>query len=174
MTINPETLNLSKLPWLPLEEKLSFPSSPSIYFCIDSENVIQYIGRSINLKKRWSKHHKFEDLNQTGNIRVLYLLVDDKSLLTEIENALISYFNPPLNFIRHNADKIVLRGVCRRRKKLGLTQRQIAETVGVTVQTVSNWETGTYQPKLTIEQTEKLCDVLQTDIKGLRMMFEAV
>jgi DNA-binding XRE family transcriptional regulator len=59
-----------------------------------------------------------------------------------------------------------------KRKSLGLTQRQIAETIGVTVQTVSNWETGTYQPKLTIEQTEKLCDVLQTDIKGLRIMFE--
>jgi DNA-binding XRE family transcriptional regulator len=59
-----------------------------------------------------------------------------------------------------------------KRKSLGLTQRQIAETVGVTVQTVSNWETGTYQPKLTIEQTEKLCAVLQTDIKGLRIMFE--
>ena len=61
-----------------------------------------------------------------------------------------------------------------KRKELNLTQRQVAETVGVTVQTVSNWETGTYQPKLTIEQTDKLCDVLKTDIKGLKAMFETV
>ena len=61
-----------------------------------------------------------------------------------------------------------------RRKELGLTQRKIAETIGVTVQTVSNWETGAYQPKLTLEQIEKLCNILQTDIKGLRIMFETM
>lgn len=59
-----------------------------------------------------------------------------------------------------------------RRKQLNLTQRQIAEAIGVTVQTVSNWETGTYQPKLTIDQTEKLCNVLKTDIHGLKEIFE--
>ena len=61
-----------------------------------------------------------------------------------------------------------------KRKELNLTQKQIADIVGVTVQTVSNWETGTYKPKLTVEQADKLCDVLETDIKGLRAMFEAV
>ncbi|VEP16173.1 Putative transcriptional regulator (fragment) [Hyella patelloides LEGE 07179] len=39
----------------------------------------------------------------------------------------------------------------KRRKELGLTQRQIAEAVGVTVQTISNWETGLYNPKLTLD-----------------------
>ncbi len=57
------------------------------------------------------------------------------------------------------------------RKKLGLTQRQIAEAIGVTVQTVSNWETGLYQPKLTVPQTVKLCEVLKIDIKGLEELF---
>lgn len=59
-----------------------------------------------------------------------------------------------------------------KRKELGLTQRQIAESIGVTVQTISNWETGLYQPKLTIPQTARLCEVLQTDIKGLEKVFE--
>ena len=58
------------------------------------------------------------------------------------------------------------------RKKLNLTQRDIAETIGVTVQTISNWETGLYKPKLTIEQTQKLCRVMDTDIYGLKKMFE--
>ena len=57
-------------------------------------------------------------------------------------------------------------------KKLNLTQRDIAETIGVTVQTISNWETGLYKPKLTIEQTQKLCRVMDTDIYGLKKMFE--
>ena len=58
------------------------------------------------------------------------------------------------------------------RKELNLTQRHIAESIGVTVQTISNWETGLYKPKLTIEQTQKLCSVMNTDINGLKRMFE--
>ncbi len=58
-----------------------------------------------------------------------------------------------------------------RRKELGLTQRQIAEAVGVTVQTVSNWETGLYNPKLTLEQVDKLCQVLKADVKELKEIF---
>lgn len=59
-----------------------------------------------------------------------------------------------------------------RRKELGLTQKQVAEAIGVTVQTVSNWETGLYQPKLTLKQTAKLAEVLKTGIQGLANMFE--
>ena len=59
-----------------------------------------------------------------------------------------------------------------RRKELGLTQRQIAETIGVTVQTVSNWETGLYQPKLTLKQTLRLSQILKTDLEKLADMFE--
>ena len=58
------------------------------------------------------------------------------------------------------------------RKKLKLTQRQIAETIGVTVQTVSNWETGISKPKLTVIQTEQLCKILNTDITGLKKLLE--
>jgi len=59
----------------------------------------------------------------------------------------------------------------KRRKELGLTQRQVAETIGVTVQTVSNWETGINLPKLTIPQVVKLCEVLNTDIYELKKIF---
>lgn len=59
-----------------------------------------------------------------------------------------------------------------RRKELGLTQRQIAEAIGVTVQTVSNWETGLYQPKLTLKQTAKLSEILKLEVKELALLFE--
>ena len=61
-----------------------------------------------------------------------------------------------------------------RRKKLGLTQRDVALAVGVTVQTISNWETGLYQPKLTLPQTLKLSQVLQTDLSELVQMFDTL
>ena len=45
-----------------------------------------------------------------------------------------------------------------RRKNIGLTQRQIAYKVYVTVTTVSRWETGTSQPDW--QSFVLLCDIL--------------
>jgi len=53
------------------------------------------------------------------------------------------------------------------RTRLGLTQRQVAQAVGVTDQTISNWETGTYKPRLTPEQTLALCQALQCSLEEL-------
>ncbi|MDJ0579065.1 GIY-YIG nuclease family protein [Crocosphaera sp.] len=95
--INPKELDLSKLPWLPLDAKSAFPRQPAIYFAIDSNDVIQYIGRSINPKQRWSGHHKYDELQEIGKIKVSYLFVEDSKLLPDVEKALIKWFCPPLN-----------------------------------------------------------------------------
>jgi DNA-binding XRE family transcriptional regulator len=56
----------------------------------------------------------------------------------------------------------------RRREELGLTQRDVAVAVDVSVQTVSNWETGRYkEAKLTLPQVKALCRVLQWSIEEL-------
>lgn len=57
--------------------------------------------------------------------------------------------------------------ILRLRTRLGLTQRQVADAVGVTVQTISNWETGESKPRLSPEQTLALCEVLQCSLKEL-------
>lgn len=95
--INPQELDPSTLPWLPLEDKSAFPRQPAIYFAIDSLGAIQYIGRSIDPKQRWSGHHRYDQLKAIGNIRVAFFCVDTPELLPQIEEALISWFNPPLN-----------------------------------------------------------------------------
>ena len=53
------------------------------------------------------------------------------------------------------------------RKRLKLTQRQLAEAVGVTDQTISNWEKEVYTPTLTPSQTLALCKVLQCSLEEL-------
>jgi len=53
------------------------------------------------------------------------------------------------------------------RKRLGLTQKQVADAVGVTDQTVSNWEAGRFEPRLTIGQTQALCRILQCPLEEL-------
>jgi DNA-binding XRE family transcriptional regulator len=49
----------------------------------------------------------------------------------------------------------------RRREELGLTQRDIGLALGKTDQTISNWETGIYEPKMTPREFKKLCELLQ-------------
>ena len=100
MRINSSELDLKSLPWLPLEEKTAFPSKPAIYFAIDSLSNIQYIGRSNNVRTRWGKHHKYEQLSLIGGVKIAYLFVDLPELLPEIEQALIVHFDPPLNTIK--------------------------------------------------------------------------
>jgi len=53
------------------------------------------------------------------------------------------------------------------RKSRDLTQKQIADALGVTVQTVSNWEVGRAEPKLTIRQFKTLLKVLQVTVDEL-------
>jgi DNA-binding XRE family transcriptional regulator len=59
------------------------------------------------------------------------------------------------------------RELMRLRKRLGLTQKQVADAVGVTDQSVSNWEAGRFEPRLTISQTQALCRVLQCSLDEL-------
>lgn len=97
--INPSSIDLKSLPWLPLTEKAAFPKQAAIYFAIDSQGCVQYIGRSVNVRARWGNHHKFNQLDAIGNVKIAYLFVDLPELLPQIETALIEYFQPPLNII---------------------------------------------------------------------------
>jgi len=84
------------LPFVPLPDHRLLPEHPSIYFAIDAAGVVQYIGQSINLRQRWSQHHRFNQLKVLGGIRIAYLSCD-VDLLWQIEEALIAYFQPVLN-----------------------------------------------------------------------------
>jgi len=53
------------------------------------------------------------------------------------------------------------------RKSRNLTQKQVADFVCVTDQTVSNWETGRSEPRLTPKQTLSLCRILQCSLEEL-------
>jgi DNA-binding XRE family transcriptional regulator len=54
-----------------------------------------------------------------------------------------------------------------RRQSLCLTQQQVAAQLGVTVTTVKNSEAGRYIPKLYLEQTKALCDLLKLSLDDL-------
>ena len=54
-----------------------------------------------------------------------------------------------------------------RREMLNVTQRQVANELGVTVTTVQNWEAGRHIPKLYPAQMKALCDLLKITLDEL-------
>ena len=94
--ISPEAIDLNSLPSVELESKSELPEQSAIYFAIDSQGAIQYIGRSSNLKNRWINHHRFNQLKSLGGVRIAYLFLD-LDLLPSVEKALIEWFKPALN-----------------------------------------------------------------------------
>ena len=58
------------------------------------------------------------------------------------------------------------------REKRNFSQRQIANKLNITGQTVSNWETGTTHPRLTPKQTLELCHILQISLERLVEVLE--
>lgn len=53
------------------------------------------------------------------------------------------------------------------REDVGLTQRQLAQALSVTVTTVSSWENGRHEPRLTFAQTKLLTEVLRCSLDDL-------
>ena len=59
------------------------------------------------------------------------------------------------------------------RIEAGLTQRAIAEALGVTEQAVRNWERGKNEPRLTIKQTKLLCKMLNLTLDEMPDSFSS-
>lgn len=60
------------------------------------------------------------------------------------------------------------------RRQLGLSQKQVAEALEVSEQTVRNWENGRTVPQLTIPQMKRLCRLLRRSIEEVPDYFGPV
>jgi transcriptional regulator with XRE-family HTH domain len=54
-----------------------------------------------------------------------------------------------------------------RRQAVGLTQKQVADALGLTVPTIQSWERGTHTPRLFPNQMQILCETLQVSLEEL-------
>jgi hypothetical protein len=95
--IDPKLINLSALPSVSLGNRKHLPQTAGIYLAIDAAETVQYIGRSVNLRQRWSSHHQSSALDIITGVRIAWFEISESSLLPQIEQALIEYFNPPFN-----------------------------------------------------------------------------
>ncbi|HEY9748539.1 MAG TPA: helix-turn-helix domain-containing protein, partial [Allocoleopsis sp.] len=125
---------------------------------------ILYIGRSQNMRHRWISHHRHSQVAEFDGAKIAWIEISDCSLLPEIEFALIEYFRPPLNRSPGLAPlpESDTSGyqVAALRKRRNLTQRQVAEVLGVTDQAISNWERGRVDFRMTATQWVKLLQLL--------------
>ena len=53
------------------------------------------------------------------------------------------------------------------RERAGLTQRQLADALGVTVTTVSSWERGVKKPSLSFAQVQNVIETLNCTLEEL-------
>ncbi len=70
--ISPESIDLSVLPSLAITDRKQFPAIPCVYFAIDSQGVVQYIGQTSCLSSRWANHHRFDQLESLGDVCIAY------------------------------------------------------------------------------------------------------
>lgn len=173
--ITPKSLNLSTLPSLPLAERRHLPASPGIYFAIDSLGVVQYIGRSVNICQRWQNHHRCSVLDAIGNVNIAWIEVSKPSLLDEIEQALIEYFNPPLNGLRKEGIQSGGKTICKLKQlmeKRGMNQLQLSEATGLSPTTVGNLYRNRFS-RIDVATLETLCKHFGVGIEGLfEVIFE--
>ena len=95
------TIDFNNLPLLPLSQKSNLPRCPAIYFILNQQQEVLYIGRSINLLYRWRDHHRFLQLREINKIQPVFIYwwecQPKKHNLISAENYYINLFKPLLN-----------------------------------------------------------------------------
>lgn len=85
------------LPSVPLEQKLLLPHAPGVYFVLDAEKNVLYIGRTKSLCIRWLNHHRLQQFEKLMSLSIAWLLLTSLDELSEVEACCIDYFQPPYN-----------------------------------------------------------------------------
>ena len=106
-------LDFASLPFVPLTQRDHLSGCAAIYFALDSDDRVLYIGKAANLQSRWQgqDHHRLDQLLRIHKhipVRLLWLDCNDRaSQLNAIEVFYIRHYHPLLNRTQVPAKKIV-------------------------------------------------------------------
>lgn len=95
-TFDPRTLKIARLPSVLLASKKQLPTFPGVYFAVAKNSDVLYIGKAQNLRHRWVRHHRFDELVEAGCCSIAFMgcpLI----YLSKVEAVLIYWFRPKLN-----------------------------------------------------------------------------
>lgn len=96
--MEPDKIKPIELPSMPMADYKEFPKIQAVYF-VHFDKELVYIGKSINLRRRWSAHDLRYSAEHTGEIRVSWLDCTgfQPRELSDFEASCITYFKPLLN-----------------------------------------------------------------------------
>ena len=95
--LEPQSIPLLALPFVPFNERKRLPRLTAIYFVLNADGTVLYVGQSINLALRWAAHHRTDKLINHQATRIAWLVMEDPAMLNVVESACIAYFEPLCN-----------------------------------------------------------------------------
>ncbi|MFP4298845.1 MAG: GIY-YIG nuclease family protein [Spirulinaceae cyanobacterium] len=104
-----QPINPFDLPSVKLSELNQLPKNTAIYFAIDAQNRILYIGQASNLAARWKNHHRtfqLQEIDKDSAVRIAWQTWNQEGL-DEAEKYFIQTFHPSLNGSEVKAPKII-------------------------------------------------------------------
>ncbi len=101
-------IEIDGLPFVLLSELRRLPEYPCVYFVLDSNGTVLYIGQSENPKQRWVNHHKIDKISDNGGEKICWVAVKNKAKLLPLEKRLIEQFRPTLNWKKSETPKITV------------------------------------------------------------------
>lgn len=90
------TLQIAQLPSLAFEHRRDLPPIPALYFALDAQVSILYIGQTGNLRDRWKAHHRAPQMME-GGFRIHWREIADEEARLSAERQSIAFFRPPWN-----------------------------------------------------------------------------
>ncbi len=75
--IDPEDIKPYTLPYQFLSRRQNLPEVSAIYFVISGQDVIHYIGQTVNLRVRWQKHHRLRQCEKYPDCKIVWFEVSD-------------------------------------------------------------------------------------------------
>ena len=110
MTLEVLNFELNQLPHVEFSKKDRLPETAGIYFVVDKNQKIWYIGQAQNLRSRWVGHHRtnqIKKINAKSEVKLFwYCCEKDEDTLTQLENYFINKYYPILNQTKVEAKEI--------------------------------------------------------------------
>jgi len=90
---------LLALPTQPVTSWKSFPAVPCVYWIVDSQFYVLYVGDTVNLRLRWKKHRSSKPILEKPDTgcQICWFLAEDSKVRNNLETASIHFFCPPWN-----------------------------------------------------------------------------
>ena len=88
---------ITELPHIAYINKQELPKVKAIYFILDSESTLVYIGQTKNLRDRFNLHHRVKDFIDMPICSIHFLELKETDNAKHLEKRCIAFYEPYLN-----------------------------------------------------------------------------